>query len=328
MAATATVLVSRMLVRARFRHIQAFVKIAELGSARRSAEAIGLTQPSVTELIADLEQMLETTLFQRHARGMHPTPVALAMLPLARRLLDTLNDCAETVAAVSHSARSVVRLAAISGAVSGVLARALPEFGRLHPTVLVQLQEADIDQIGALLARDGLDMVVCRAPSVLPEGWHFTPLLEDRFVVVAGPDHPLRDRSPISVDDLRAAVWMSSPVASAPRRAFDRWMEELGIVPQLRLLSTRSPSMLWASLQHDDVVCVVPLSVAAQLLAAGELVALDVHVPLAFEPIGVMVPIEDEGEATLALRTYLHQSRAPSQRPGLEAPTRRARGRP
>lgn len=313
MAATATTLVSRMLVRARFRHVQVFVKVAELGSVRRAAEAIGLTQPSVTVVLADLEQLLEVPLFQRHARGMHPTPVALVVLPLARRLLDTLNDCAEAVAAMSDSARSVVRLAAITGAVTGLLTRALPDFGRRHPAVLVQLQEADIDHIGAQVAHDGLDMVLCREPAVRPEGWHFTTLLDDRFVVVAGPRHPLAGKLAITNDDLREVVWMSSPVASAPRRAFDRWMAEADIIPQLRLLSTRSLSMMWASLQHEDVVCVAPLSVAKQLLDAGELVALDVDVPFPFEPIGVMVPVDREGEATQLLREYLQHFSKHSQ---------------
>ena len=48
MSASATVLRNRLLSRARLRHLQVLVYVAELGSVRKAAEAIGLTQPAAT----------------------------------------------------------------------------------------------------------------------------------------------------------------------------------------------------------------------------------------------------------------------------------------
>jgi DNA-binding transcriptional LysR family regulator len=51
---SATVLRNRLLTRARLRHWQVLVRVAELGSVRRAAEAVGMTQPAVTHVLADL----------------------------------------------------------------------------------------------------------------------------------------------------------------------------------------------------------------------------------------------------------------------------------
>ena len=72
----ATVLLNRLLARGKFRHIQVLLRLAELGSVQRTADAIGLTQSSVTQTLAYLESLLEVRLFERHARGVTPTQVA------------------------------------------------------------------------------------------------------------------------------------------------------------------------------------------------------------------------------------------------------------
>ena len=84
MTVTATVLLHRLVARGKFRHIQVLLKLAELGSVQRAAEAIGLTQSSVTQTLAYLESLLGTRLFTRHARGVMPTPLASQLVPVAR----------------------------------------------------------------------------------------------------------------------------------------------------------------------------------------------------------------------------------------------------
>ena len=78
MSANASVLRNRLIARARIRHLEVLVRVAELGSVKHAAEVIGLTQPAVTHVLSDLEALLECALFLRHARGMRPTPIGAA----------------------------------------------------------------------------------------------------------------------------------------------------------------------------------------------------------------------------------------------------------
>ena len=136
---------------ARFRHLQAFAAIAEFGSAQRAADAIGLTQPAVTHLVADLEEFLQCPLFHRHARGMRMTDMARELLPFVQRSLATLEAGTQFVAFRQSSGHSIVRVGAIHGAINGLLVRALPAFGQSKPDILVQLQEANAAESSALI---------------------------------------------------------------------------------------------------------------------------------------------------------------------------------
>ena len=70
MPVASTVLLNRLLARGKFRHAQVLLHLAELGSVQRAADAMGMTQSSVTQSLAYLEQLLESQLFHRHARGL------------------------------------------------------------------------------------------------------------------------------------------------------------------------------------------------------------------------------------------------------------------
>lgn len=304
MSSNATVLRNRLIGRARLRHLQLFVRVAELGSVMRAAEASQLTQPAVTHTLADLEALLDCTLFLRHSRGMRLTTAGQALLPLARQVLAAIEHGAEQVAAINNDASGVVRVAAITAALSGLLVRALPEFSRTHEDILVLLEEVDAQQQAALVAGNVIDLSLCRAPDVIPEGWKFVPLMEDRFTVVCGPSHPLRRRRNVGMAQLREAQWLVVPASSISRDAFDRLFAD-GPQPKIRRIVTRAPAMLWAMLVREPLLCLLPASYSRQLVDAGLLAEVTVNQPPILDPIGMMLQPSRLGEAAQTLAEFL-----------------------
>ncbi|KAF1051324.1 MAG: HTH-type transcriptional regulator GbpR [Stenotrophomonas maltophilia] len=72
--------------------VRAFVRVAELGSVSRAAEALFRAQSVVTRAISELEARLRAPLFERHANGMRPTDLGEHLLPRARRVLAELDS--------------------------------------------------------------------------------------------------------------------------------------------------------------------------------------------------------------------------------------------
>ncbi len=305
MSANATALRNRLIGRARLRHLQVLVRVAELGSVKRAADAVGLTQPAVTHALTDLEALLDSKLFLRHARGMRPTPMGLALLPLARRILAGIDDSAERVAAMTDRATGVVRVCAITAAISGLLVRALPPFGRRHPEVLVRLREADPLQQAAMIADGEVDLALCRAPDVTPEGWRFAPLMADRFAVVAGPGHPLLRRTRVELEALRGATWLLAPVPTAARQTFDRLFADGPTPPRTSPVITNVSAMFWAMMTQEQLLCLLPVSFARQLIDAGQVQEVSLAQPLPFEPIGMLLRADDATDATHKLARFL-----------------------
>lgn len=306
MKPTASVIRQRLHARARVRHWLALARVAELGNLHKAADAMGMTQPSLTQLLADLENLLGAPLFHRHARGMRPTAMGAELLPVAQRILAAVSDGAEQAAALQNRSQAVVRIGAIGGAINGLLARVLPACGRQHADLMLQLVEADPTQLLGLLARGDLDLALCRAPAVLPAGWAFQPLIEDHFVVVAAPHHPLVRQRRIEVDALRRHTWLALPIDSAARGAFDALFgHDAGTQPAIRQVSTRVPAMLWAMLKAEPLLALVPASVTRQLVEAAELVELDLAFRLPFEAIGVLAPDSGSGPGVARVLAFL-----------------------
>jgi DNA-binding transcriptional LysR family regulator len=304
-APSSVVLRNRLVSHARIRHLQVLMRVAEFGTVTRAAQAIGVTQPAVTHALADLEEMLGTPLFFRHARGMNLTPAGQALLPVARRILAAIDDGAEQIAAVARNGSGVVRVAAITAAIAGFLVRSVPAFRKKHPGIVVQLQEADPFRQADLVSRSDIDVSFCRAPSVTPAGWRFVPLIEDRFAVVAGSGHPLLSKSRVGMAALRQATWLIAPASTAAREAFDRLFGSDDAMPASSQVITSVPAMFWAMLCQEELLAILPASFARQLVDAGEIFEVKLEEEIPFEPIGMLHPEVDMGEGAQTFCQFL-----------------------
>lgn len=302
---SASVLFSRLMARARLRHLQLFVKLSELGNIKRSAEALHMSQPAATQLLADLERLAEMALFDRHARGVRITAAGQALVPAARRVLEAMADASESLNAIQRQSEGVVRIAAITGAISGWLVRALPALAQAHPTIQVQVQECDADRCSELVARREVDVSLCREPVALPTGCAFHPQLADDFVVACGLAHPLAQRKRVSWSMLARERWLLPPVLSAARRAFDERMAAIGAEPPTSAVVTRVSALTWAMLKQDRLLTLVPHGVVRQLVEAGELALVETPAPMPFSPLGWLLPEANVSEATQRVIDHL-----------------------
>lgn len=308
MATPASVLLQRLLARARLRQLQVLVQLGELGSVRRTADAVGLTQPAVTQILGDLEAMLEVRLFERHARGVSPTAAGADLLPAAKQVMASMAAGADALAARQDQGAGVVRLLASTAAVNGLLVRALPVFNQRHPSVQVQLKEGDMDgDLLLAIARGDADMIGCRRPSVVPQGWSFHSLLQDEFVVACAAGHPLARRRRLEWPALENQVWLPAPAGSAARAYLDLQSVRCAGGLQLCQVITRVPAATWWLLRESKILTLVPLSVVRHLVEAGELAVLDMAQPMPFEPLGMLLPAAEARPAAQQLAGFLAQ---------------------
>jgi DNA-binding transcriptional LysR family regulator len=302
---SASALLNRLLARGKFRHVQVLLQLAELGSVQRTADAIGMTQSSVTQTLAYLENLLEVRLFERHARGVRPTPACTDLLPVARQLMLGVANSADVVTARQNQGAGVVRVLGSASALHGLLLDALPAFADAHPAIQVRLDEAEGEDQLLAITRGEVDLVVCRRPPVIPEGWAFHPLRDDRFIVVCRKGHALSRRRALKWADLAAATWVLLPAGVAARARFDAVSAQFPQSPRSYPVVTRSLPMLWRLLRQRDVLALVPLNLARPLIAEGELVELRVGEAMVIEPIGILQPKAGLGEAARRLGDFL-----------------------
>jgi len=310
---TASTLLNRLLTRGKFRHIQVLLKIAELGSVQRTADAIGVTQSSVTQALAYIERLLEAQLFTRHARGVRPTTTCLELLPVARQVMQGLVEGAEVIASRHRHGQGTVRLVA-SVAALNMLTDALLQFSQRLPSIEVHIREAEGEDQLLAIARQEVDLVACRRPSAIPERWQFVPLLEDEVVIVCSADHPLARSRRFDEAALAAQLWVMVPSGTTARERFDEFVSRLPAMPRTHSLITRNATLLVRLLQQRGALTMLPLSFVRDFVQQGELALVKMRDTQPMLPMGLLHQESGMSEATTKLFDFL--TRAPIDRAG------------
>ncbi len=324
MTSSSTALLNRLLAGGKFRHLQVLLRLAELGSVQRTADAIGLTQSSVTQSLAYLEGLMETRLFDRHARGVRPTAACNDLLPVVRTLMRGIAEGAEAITARLHRGEGQVRLAASAAATNGLLDQVLPAFNDRCPEIQVLHREAEGDDQLLAIARGEVDLVACREPPVVPDGWVFTPLLEDRIVVVCNTSHRLARARRVRWTALADETWLLVPAGTAVRRRFDELAARFGAAVRAYPLITQSVTANWALLQQRPVLGFLPFSFVRRLVETGALAEVPVDEALPLRPLGLLRPADGGGAAAARLATHLIDAYPAVLPPGRRAPAVRA----
>ncbi len=213
-------------------------------------------------------------------------------------MLGNLAEGAEILTAMKREGEGVVRMAAVTGALAGLLVRSIPVFARTHPAIQVHVRECGIDQWALYLARGEVDIAACRGSAAVPAGFEFRPLMADHFVVACGTGHPLAGQRGVRWSTLAHETWLPAPVGSSARRLFDELVAGLPAPPRLNPVITRASSLTWALLQADRLLTLVPYGVVRQLVEAGQLATIEIQPVLPFAPVGLMVPQQDATAAT------------------------------
>lgn len=307
-APNADTLMNRFTVKAKFRHMQVLIKLSELGSMRRAAQAVHMTQPAISQLVSELERLLETDLFFRHARGIEPTEAAKDLIPVARRILKALEDGSESLANRLQDRGGVVRVAASPAALGGMIHGKLDGFAQAHPTIQVHISE-----LGAIadendFSGDPADIMCSRKPSVIPKDWTFESCAEDMLVAVCGYTHPLAEQPQISSRDLGQYKWLMNRVGSVARDRFEVMSLEHGWPSSAQCpIVMHIPNLTRDMLMTGKYLAIMPRSVCLPWLASGEFKALATEVDTPLAPLGFLWRKATAGEATTKFAGYLRR---------------------
>ena len=140
----------------RWQELAVFVRAAESGSFSRAARELGLSQPSVSRIIGELEARLGVTLLLRTTRRITVTDAGALFLDRAREILAGIED-AEDAARGVDSLRGIIRLAIPVVYGTREIIPRLPKFLAAHPLLQVEMSVADQRQD---LVAEGADVAV------------------------------------------------------------------------------------------------------------------------------------------------------------------------
>lgn len=208
--------------------IHTLVEVSRRGAITEAARALGLTQPALTRRIQQLEEEFGTPLLSRSRRGVALTELGRLVEEEGRQLLERYARLKETVRAHLRLETGTVRMGGGATAVSYLLPDVIRRFRVRHPDIVFRLKEAGSREIEEDVAREELELGIVTLPLEHKE-LKAAPLLQDRIVLVASPDHPLAHRKRVPAAALENEPLVGFEAGSAIRRLIDRALEQRGV---------------------------------------------------------------------------------------------------
>ena len=188
--------------RNRLKQLRAFCTAARLGSISKAADALFLSQPSVSLQVKALETELGRTLFERRGPKIELTPDGLAVYELSASLVEGIDRLPEAIDARLQNLKSgEVSIAAGESTILYILPRYIAEFKKQFPGVKVTLHNVTGRDGLALLRADGADFAVGSMLDVDAD-IDYEPLFEFSPVLITPCDHPLAGHDEVTLADI------------------------------------------------------------------------------------------------------------------------------
>lgn len=197
------------------RHLRYFAAVAEELNFTRAAERLRVAQPALSSQIRDLEEELQTRLFERGRRGVQLTRAGKVFYHRARGLLAQVAQAAKETREAGGAITGTVALGFPSGLHLNYLAAVVAEFRRAHPKVEFDFIHAlPAQQLKAL--REGrLDLGFINLPAPL-EGLASCVIWRLPFKVVLPKGHRLARNNSFELADLRGEDFVFCTRESRP----------------------------------------------------------------------------------------------------------------
>ncbi|MEA1834254.1 LysR substrate-binding domain-containing protein [Methylobacterium durans] len=170
-----------------------FRHVVEAGSITHGAERANLALAAASARIRAMEDSLGAALLVRNRQGVTPTPAGRTLLAHARTLLADIERMREEMSAYSGGTAGQIRILSNTNALTEFLPEVLSAYLARHPGVSVDIDERTSDEIVGLVAEGTADLGIVSG-TVDTGALQTFPFREDRFVLVAAPDHPLAER--------------------------------------------------------------------------------------------------------------------------------------
>jgi DNA-binding transcriptional LysR family regulator len=279
--------------RLKLRDLHAFLTAVQRGSMSKAARQLGVSQPAVSDAIADLEQALGVRLLDRRPQGIEPTMYGDALLRRSAAVFDELKQCIRDIEFLGDPTAGELKIGCPEG-IAAILPPILESFARKYPRVVLH-----VDQVStATLELPGLrqrkfDLVVAlllmpRVDDSQADDLNVEVLFDDHLVIAAGMRSRWARRRKIDLSELIDEPWILAAPDTGPYRIVSEAFRARGLsLPRISLM-TLSVHLRTNMLASGHFIATFPSSVARLHADRFSLKVLPVDLPVRPWPVAIV----------------------------------------
>lgn len=291
------------------RQVEVVLAVIDQGGISRAAQALGITQPSVSQAVRKLEDELGVALFRKAGRSVELTDIGRAFEGPARAVVRSLATLEATVAAHRELAAGVLRIGTLPTLAATLAANVIAAFRQAYPAVAVQI--ADERRPARLLdmVSDGRVELAFSEYSTRRAGLVSVSLGRQELVAVLPPGTRVPRRRGLPIEELAQRPLVLAPPGTSVREQVTAACEQVGVTP-------------WVAVEVPQRDAIVPLVVAgagmtvappeqAREAAAAGAVVVSLDPPM-WRELSLIHPDRDLSPAAAAMLQIARQASAAS----------------
>ena len=251
------------------RHIKYFLAVAEHQSFTRAAASLYVSQPALSQQIKQLEESLETTLFDRSGRQVKLTDAGEVYARYAHKALQDLEEGRRALHDVQNLSRGALRIAITPTFTTYLIGPLIKTFHNLHPNITLSVQEMSQEQMEKQLLDDEFDVGIAFA-EVHSADIETQTLLVETLALVVNKDHPLAKYQAIDLQTLSEQSLVLLSHEFVTRGQIEHYCHQHGIKPQV-LMEANSLSAVLEIVHHTQLTTLLPSNIVSN---RDELIAI------------------------------------------------------
>jgi LysR family pca operon transcriptional activator len=260
------------------------------GSLVKGSAALGISQPTLTKNLQELEDILQLRLFDRHSRGVVPTAQGKMFIEAARRILADLHRLEEGLDEYLRPSSGTIAVGALPGAAAGVvLPGVIARLRTSNPNIKVLLQQGLMTDLARQLTAGEVDMIVGRLyEPALPDGFTREVLWSDPISILARSGHPIFSEA-VRAETLRHYDLVLPTLGQRVGQEIEHLVVRLGLEP-IAPLRSNSDTVIREVLCATDSISIMPRFAFLGDVLRGTLRTLPLPIPVPTRPAGLILP--------------------------------------
>lgn len=252
------------------RHLKIFNTVADEGGMSRAAKKLHISQPTVSQAVAELEKYYGVKLFERLSQKIYLTKEGELMLSFSRHILDSFEQMED---AVSHIAEKPSLRIGCSVSVGICLMNdILDEAKKRMPECEINVLVANSSDVEQAILNNEVDLGIVEG-ILKSKDLNLTSVCEDELVIVCGKDHRLSKEKKITLDMLEGQDYISRESGSTERNQIEKIFEDHGISLK-RVFSSTSTEAIKNAVIRGHGIAVFSKKVVEKECREGTLVIL------------------------------------------------------
>ncbi len=257
----------------------------------RAAEACGVTQPTMSTSLKQLEEILGVMLVQRGSRFVGFTPEGERTLDWARRIVGDVRGMREEINSLKAGLSGEIRIAAIP-TVLGMVASLTTPFRARHPNVRFRVVSCTSIEVLGLLENLEVDAGLTYLDNEPLGKVRSVPLYDESYRLITAPDSQFGDRDQVSWKEVGEVPLCLLTPDMQNRRIIDRALLEAGTQAKPSLTSN-SIIVLYTHVKTGRWASVMPARLADTLGLSDAVRSIPIVDPKVTYRIGLVVPLRD-----------------------------------